>query len=308
MKQNINSDIKLAFLLVILAIGITLALTKPTITGAQTQCSPNWQCGTWTICSLTGTQTRTCNDSNNCGNNTNKPAETQNCTAPQLNLKGDIIVAAENMTSGAYFYLTQGDKIQRKQRAKTEILVLYEKNASTSNIEIRRILMQANKELENATQTISQDKVYSANNTQIRQFKAGEINGTFFSAQFNTNPHTEGKLQAGEYKVKLIIDPNNAVPETDETDNTKEFAFEVRQIEDTTESFSKTNVSIAFLSKNATKSANIQKIPKSELRKKIKELFRKSGYTPIPKQPNKKEKKIAALNVTKRYTSIFRSI
>lgn len=51
------------------------------ITGTPT-CTPNWQCGTWSECSTSGTQTRTCTDSNNCGTLASKPSESQGCTSP----------------------------------------------------------------------------------------------------------------------------------------------------------------------------------------------------------------------------------
>ena len=43
-------------------------------------CTPNWQCTEWSECSQTGTQTRTCSDSINCGILTGKPKESQSCT------------------------------------------------------------------------------------------------------------------------------------------------------------------------------------------------------------------------------------
>ena len=46
------------------------------------KCTTNWKCSNWSDCSQTGSQTRTCNDENNCGVNTNKPSELQTCTAP----------------------------------------------------------------------------------------------------------------------------------------------------------------------------------------------------------------------------------
>jgi hypothetical protein len=44
-----------------------------------TACTPNWSCTAWSTCP-TGTQTRTCSDSNSCGATTGKPAESQSCT------------------------------------------------------------------------------------------------------------------------------------------------------------------------------------------------------------------------------------
>jgi len=41
-------------------------------------CVEDWQCTSWGKCEY-GTQTRTCTDSENCGTEFNKPAETQNC-------------------------------------------------------------------------------------------------------------------------------------------------------------------------------------------------------------------------------------
>ena len=44
--------------------------------------NPNWQCTSWSpaICPVSGTQTRTCTDTHNCGVNTGKPAESKSCT------------------------------------------------------------------------------------------------------------------------------------------------------------------------------------------------------------------------------------
>jgi hypothetical protein len=42
-------------------------------------CTPSWTCGAWGTCT-SGTQTRTCTDSNSCGVSTGKPAESQSCT------------------------------------------------------------------------------------------------------------------------------------------------------------------------------------------------------------------------------------
>lgn len=42
-------------------------------------CNPNWQCSSWSDCSSSGTQTRTCTDSNSCGTITSKPEESQTC-------------------------------------------------------------------------------------------------------------------------------------------------------------------------------------------------------------------------------------
>ena len=45
-------------------------------------CVPNWQCSGWSAC-VSGQQTKTCTDSNNCGTTANKPSETQTCTTNQ---------------------------------------------------------------------------------------------------------------------------------------------------------------------------------------------------------------------------------
>lgn len=48
-------------------------------------CAPNWTCpASWSACSSSGEQTRTCTDANNCGVTTNKPAERQSCTPPPI--------------------------------------------------------------------------------------------------------------------------------------------------------------------------------------------------------------------------------
>ena len=47
----------------------------------QQSCTPNWSCSTWNQCSASGTQARACTDFNSCGVVTNKPVESQACTA-----------------------------------------------------------------------------------------------------------------------------------------------------------------------------------------------------------------------------------
>ena len=48
--------------------------------GCTATCTPNWQCSEWSAC-VSGQQTKTCTDSNNCGVTTGKPVESQACTA-----------------------------------------------------------------------------------------------------------------------------------------------------------------------------------------------------------------------------------
>ncbi|MFH1585853.1 MAG: DUF4352 domain-containing protein [archaeon] len=43
-------------------------------------CNPSWDCSAWSECSPSGSQTRTCTDSNNCGTRTGKPKTYQVCT------------------------------------------------------------------------------------------------------------------------------------------------------------------------------------------------------------------------------------
>ena len=46
----------------------------------EPECTPDWQCSSWSECSQTETQTRICTDKNNCGVTTSKPSESQSCT------------------------------------------------------------------------------------------------------------------------------------------------------------------------------------------------------------------------------------
>jgi len=51
-------------------------------------CTESWTCGSWSACN-SGTQTRTCTDSNNCGTTVSKPATSQSCTST-CNTPADI--------------------------------------------------------------------------------------------------------------------------------------------------------------------------------------------------------------------------
>ncbi len=42
-------------------------------------CTSDWDCGSWSKCSSSEIQRRTCADNNNCGINSGKPSETQEC-------------------------------------------------------------------------------------------------------------------------------------------------------------------------------------------------------------------------------------
>jgi hypothetical protein len=58
------------------------------VSGSVTSCTPNWQCNSWESCSSSGSQSRTCNDLNNCGTTTNMPATSQSCTPPSSGSSG----------------------------------------------------------------------------------------------------------------------------------------------------------------------------------------------------------------------------
>jgi len=65
-------------------------------------CAPNWQCNDWSLC-LNGQQSRTCNDSNNCWINTNKPKEVQNCTQ-----KSGVKIQANSSDGPVNIFVTTG--------------------------------------------------------------------------------------------------------------------------------------------------------------------------------------------------------
>jgi peptidoglycan hydrolase-like protein with peptidoglycan-binding domain len=49
----------------------------------NTTCVPNWQCGSWSACAYSQ-QTLICNDLNNCGVDTGRPGNTQDCIVPKI--------------------------------------------------------------------------------------------------------------------------------------------------------------------------------------------------------------------------------
>ena len=68
-----------------------------------TSCTPSWVCADWTPadCPESEIQTRTCQDVNNCGVNTNKPAETQTCVytvSPEF--EGPVVVCGDGACEG----------------------------------------------------------------------------------------------------------------------------------------------------------------------------------------------------------------
>jgi hypothetical protein len=78
---------------------------------SATSCVPNWQCTDWSVCSSTGTQTRTCTDSSSCGVTTGKPVQSQLCDSglPLVNLKiSDGSGSDQNSNTGFYSYDSDG--------------------------------------------------------------------------------------------------------------------------------------------------------------------------------------------------------
>jgi len=59
--------------------GAAIAKTSESASPNVPSCVSNWQCGSWSGCSKSGTQTRSCLDGNSCGTNANKPSESQTC-------------------------------------------------------------------------------------------------------------------------------------------------------------------------------------------------------------------------------------
>ncbi len=73
------------------------------------QCAPNWACTGWSSCSG-GTQSRTCNDQNNCGTNEGRPPESQNCSSTAVyvltisktgNGSGDVVSGEGGINCGS---------------------------------------------------------------------------------------------------------------------------------------------------------------------------------------------------------------
>jgi hypothetical protein len=56
-------------------------------TTASGSCTPNWKCSEWTEC-VNGQQKRVCFDTNECGTNEGKPAQTQSCAQTEAQLLG----------------------------------------------------------------------------------------------------------------------------------------------------------------------------------------------------------------------------
>lgn len=68
---------------------------------AAKPCTPSWQIAEWSKCQPDGMQIRTVTDSNNCGDNTNKPIESQICTY----VPPSTILHITSVPSGALVYI-----------------------------------------------------------------------------------------------------------------------------------------------------------------------------------------------------------
>lgn len=70
-------------------------------------CTPNWNCDSWSECSSSSKQTRTCSDRNNCNTLTDKPKESQSCSPPPVEETLDTATIGEkNALDTALSYLS----------------------------------------------------------------------------------------------------------------------------------------------------------------------------------------------------------
>ncbi len=61
--------------------------TGDVIKEEEKECVSDWSCGSWSECSTSEIQTRTCTDSNNCGTNLGKPQTSQSCIYKEYDLE-----------------------------------------------------------------------------------------------------------------------------------------------------------------------------------------------------------------------------
>lgn len=112
MKAFAKTALLFTLVSIVFVAGCTQSPSGSTIinkTSQQTSCTPNWSCTAWSVCSSTGTQTRTCTDSNSCGITSGKPDEIQSCTPPATkkdvtisfssSLKNSVTVSAGGQTA-----------------------------------------------------------------------------------------------------------------------------------------------------------------------------------------------------------------
>jgi hypothetical protein len=100
-------------------------ITSPSMTGQERttqqqiqlqtpECVPGWQCGTWSECSKSGTQTRTCIDQNNCGAAISKPTESQSCTRQIIEPSGQETTL--NKSTAFIYRVIDGESIELSLR------------------------------------------------------------------------------------------------------------------------------------------------------------------------------------------------
>jgi hypothetical protein len=94
---------------------ITLISTEPIREEIET-CTPDWSCGSWSECSNSGMQTRTCTDLNNCnGNSKNKPSEAKTCEIAKEYIKNSYEETCEIFDLDSTYTDIQKEKIFNEQ-------------------------------------------------------------------------------------------------------------------------------------------------------------------------------------------------
>ncbi len=135
-------------------------------------CEPNWQCGSWSSCTPSGTQTRSCTDSNSCGTNTNKPIELQSCEyivySPEY-IKSFKIEEGSSVLI-PYFALEDKNGTNTLGEGKANIQI---KNADGKTVFTQELNFKPSDFIESATQNNLKIYKWNINTTDIQKGSSG---------------------------------------------------------------------------------------------------------------------------------------
>ncbi len=115
--------------------------TPPPSSGGGTSCNYIWDCGSWSVCSSDGIQTRTCKNVGTCTGETGKPIEERNCSESLFDVKLKLDKLELNEQDKLEFGV---DLTQTKNTDKIDVQIRYylidkENNEIFSQVETRAI-------------------------------------------------------------------------------------------------------------------------------------------------------------------------
>jgi hypothetical protein len=194
--------------------------SKPALSqGCADTCSESWSCGGWSAC-INGLKTKTCTDRNNCGTTNSRPSLNQSCIETATSTKPDLKINDPNEDIKIKEISTK--ELQRNPESGEKFyiqpLISFGSNdaiADTLPINTTFLL------------DLYLNDVYKERKT----FTKLCLNCTGITLD-NNNLFQLSINEAGQHTIKIVIDPENIIDESNENNNSSTKTITIQGLSD----------------------------------------------------------------------------